>query len=257
MYQAPERDAAAPRQAQRLEVGDVRDGADEAALVTVDRPCPARRLVTAGSGPAAAAVAHPRRHRVEHDPAGRDARRTRREQVVHLVPGEVHEQALRRDQHRVGRVDLAEPALVERRARDQAHARIAGEQLAAKRDRLRQVDADPPRPALVDAPELRLEPLAERHHRPVRVAAQEPAHLAVEAGRPQRLPLGQRRRRGAEARLEGEVDRVDELDRPRVGQHGVGPAGLGGAVVEVPEQRLGDCVECDRHARPLPVPAAS
>jgi hypothetical protein len=84
---------------------------------------------------------------------------------------------------------------------------------------------------VVDAPELGLEPFAEGDHRPAGIAPQEPAHLAVEAGRPQRLPLGERGCRRPEAVLEREVDAIDERDRPRVAQHGVRPARLGGAVV--------------------------
>ncbi len=202
-----------------------------------------------------AAVAQPRRDGVEHDSPGRDPRRAGREQTVHVRPGQVHQQPLCGDEHGRRGVELVEPALVQGGTRDQADARLAREQLAAQRDRLGEVDADPPHGALVDAPELGLEALAQGDHRPARVVGQEAAHLAVEARRPQGLPLGQRRCRRSEPALEREVDRADELDGPGIAQHGVRATGLGRAVVEVPEEGLGDDVELDRHACPLPVPA--
>src|SRR5262249_5536829 len=60
-----------------------------------------------------------------------------------------------------------------------------------------------------------------------------------------------------EALVEGVVDALDQLDRPRVVQHGVGPARLERALEERPQQCLGHALERDgdalgSHARSMP-----
>src|SRR6185369_6633239 len=107
------------------------------------------------------------------------------------------------------------------------------EQAAAHLDRLREVDADPSAAPVGDAPALRLEALAERDDGPVPVPLQDAPDLAVEREDAKGLPLRQPAR--AEALGERVVDAVDDFDRGRVVQHGVGTAGLERAVVERPE----------------------
>ena len=103
------------------------------------------------------------------------------------------------------------------RASSAEHARIAlslpgRQQPLAHLDRLGQVDREPADAAVVDAPELRLESLAECDDRPVGMLREEALDLAVERERAQRLPLRQARLCGAEALAEREVDRVEQLD---------------------------------------------
>jgi hypothetical protein len=86
-------------------------------------------------------------------------------------------------------VDLVHPALVERRTRDRAPARRGGQQPVSQLGHLRHLDRQPPDAVVVDAPELRLEALAERDDLPAGMAGEEAPHLVVEAAHAQRLPL--------------------------------------------------------------------
>jgi hypothetical protein len=111
-------------------------------------------------------------------------------------------------------------------------------------DDLGQVDRQPADTAVVDAPELRLEPLSQRDDGGVRPAREIVRDRAVEAERAQRLPLGERLAR-AEPLLERKVDLPQKLDCLRVAKGGSGTTCLDGAVVERPQQRLGHPVELD------------
>ena len=113
-----------------------------------------------------------------------------------------------------------------------------GSSLPAHPDGLRQLDGQPSDAAVVDAPELRLEPLAERDHGAVGMRFEEPLDLEVEAPHAQRLPLRLTACADTEVLLERIVDRVDQLDRLRVLENGIRAACLERAVVERPEQRL-------------------
>ena len=77
---------------------------------------------------------------------------------------------------------------------------------------------------------------------------EEALDLAVERQGPQGLPLRQAGAGRAESLLEREIDSVEHLDRHRIAQHGIAPAGLARAVVERPQERLGDALKLDRHA---------
>jgi hypothetical protein len=73
------------------------------------------------------------------------------------------------------------------------------EQLAAERDDLGKVDADPAQGAVIYAPQLRLETFAQRHYGAMRVLGQEAADLLVELASAKHValiwgaePLGER-----------------------------------------------------------------
>jgi hypothetical protein len=67
--------------------------------------------------------------------------------------------------------------------------------------------------AVVDPPELGLEPLARAHDRAAGAGGLEAPHPAIEAARPRSLPLGQAA--GAEPLGDRVVDALGELDRSR------------------------------------------
>ena len=163
-------------------------------------------------------------------------------------PGsKVHQQSLGHDEDAARRVDLVHPAEVECRPRDAPMAVGVRQPARAEGNRLRQVDGQPADTAVVDAPESGLEPFAERDDGAVRMLTHEPTHLVVEPERPERVRFA----RPAEMPFEGIVDRVADLDRLRIREQCVGPAGVGGAVVERPEQGFRDAPKCNllSHAR--------
>jgi hypothetical protein len=182
---------------------------------------------------------------IEQQPAAPEAPGDRRDQPVDVGGIEVHQQSLRRNEHAARHVDRVHPAVVERRARQHVPARRLRQQRAGDLDHLGQLDREPLDAAVVDAPELRLEALPQRHHRRAGVARGEARDRLVEAQRAQSLALREQRVRRPEPLGEREVDPVDQLDRHRIVQHRVVPACLGRAEVERPEQRLGNARELD------------
>src|SRR5690606_5280685 len=104
-----------------------------------------------------------------------------------------------------------------------------------QRDDLGEIDGEPSNPSVVDAPELRLETFAERDDLALGTVGEEASDLLVETPGAQRLPLAEA---ALPETLERVVDGVDELDRLRVLEDRVGTPGLGGPLVEIPQQRL-------------------
>ena len=100
--------------------------------------------------------------------------------------------------------------------------------------------------AVVDAPELRLEALAQRDHGAVGVRGRGSAATSSSKVRA-RSACHWATRGGAEALLEREVDPLEQLDGLRVVDDAVGPPRLGGAHVEGPQRRLRNALKL--HAR--------
>jgi hypothetical protein len=168
------------------------------------------------------------------------------DQPVGLVRREVHQQALSRDEHARRVVDLVHPARVEDRAAHLPEPGVLREKPPPQSDHLRKVDRDPADLPVVDAPELRLQPLAECGNCPGGMRAEELPDCRVERTRAQRLPLREGLT-GAEALPEREVDPLHELDGHRVSKHRVRAPRLDGTVVERPEKGLGHPLELDRN----------
>ncbi len=97
----------------------------------------------------------------------------------------------------------------------------------------RRLPGQPPDPAVVQPPELGLQPFAERHHRSGWMHAQEATHGPVERGHPDRMqPHASGRVRKVV------VESVNDLNRHRVRQST--GACRGGAAAEVPQKGLRD-----------------
>lgn len=130
---------------------------------------------------------------------------------MNLLALEVHEQALRGEQHRPGGVYLVEPAGLKRRPGVAVLPRPVGQQLAAQGQRLGKLDCQPPHGAVDHAPELGLQAFPYRNHRASWMLGEEPAYCGVEGRHPHRVPPD------AAARI-GEivVELIHDLDGARV-----------------------------------------
>lgn len=167
---------------------------------------------------------------------------------MNLIPLQIHQQPLSRDQQALRIINAAHPNVLNDGRRHLGSPVTHRKRLVAQPRNLGQIHPDPPQTLVVHPPELRLQTFPERDDRALGMLGQKPTNGLVKGQRPKRLPLRPPRAL-VEPRLERVVDPLNQVHRHRILKQCVWAGSLLRPEEQRPEQGFGHSGEIDRDLR--------